>query len=154
MVDFLARWNGNVFYQKTIVVNGFPMVLFTSESLLSMVFHMSTIGINGFPMVFHMSTIGINGFPMVFRRWTIGIDGFFNGHSLPCILALDDWNGVNKRHCYSNYSLLDPFQQRISQIERDLPINEEFGNHHWYRWFFQWSQFTLYFGFGWLRWDE
>ena len=55
-----------IFVKKTIMVNGFSMVLFTSEPSLSMVFHMSTIGINGFPMVFHMSIIGINGFPMVF----------------------------------------------------------------------------------------
>ena len=55
-----------VFCQKSIVVNGFSMVLFSGKPLLSMVFHMSTIGINGFPMFFHMSTIGINGFPMVF----------------------------------------------------------------------------------------
>ena len=34
------------------MVNGFSMVLFTREPSLSMVFHMSTIGINGFPMVF------------------------------------------------------------------------------------------------------
>ena len=72
------------------MVNGFSMVLFTSEPLLSMVFCMSTICINGFPMVFHMSTIGINGFSMVFRHCIIGIGGFLNGHSLPCILALDD----------------------------------------------------------------
>ena len=31
--------------KKTIVVNGFLMVLFTSEPLLSMVFHMSTIAL-------------------------------------------------------------------------------------------------------------
>ena len=41
-----------LFVKKTIVVNDFSMVLFTSEPLLSMVFHMSTIGINDFPMVF------------------------------------------------------------------------------------------------------
>ena len=49
------------------MVNGFSMVLFTSEPLLSMVFHMSTIGINGLPMGFHMSDIGINGFLMFFN---------------------------------------------------------------------------------------
>ena len=47
--------------------DGFSMVLFTSAPLLSMVFCMSTICINGFSMVFHRSTIGINGFPMVFN---------------------------------------------------------------------------------------
>ena len=95
MVNFWAQWNVNGFRQGTIVVNGFSMVFFTSEPSLMMVFHISTIGINYFPVVFPLETmffqcfwvcqtIGTNGFSirddgfsMVFYRGTIGIDGFF-----------------------------------------------------------------------------
>ena len=66
MVDFEHDKMAMVFVKKTIVVNGFSMVLFTSEPLLSMVFHMSTIGNNAFQWFFSMSTIGINGLPMIF----------------------------------------------------------------------------------------
>ena len=48
MVNFWARWNVNGFCQGAIVLDGFSMFLFTSEALLSMAFHISTIGINGF----------------------------------------------------------------------------------------------------------
>jgi len=47
------------------VVNGFSMVFFTSEPSLSMVFHISTIGINGFSNGFSISD---DGFSMVFYR--------------------------------------------------------------------------------------
>ena len=57
MVNFWARWNVNGFRQGTIVVNGFSMVFFTSEPSLSMVFHISTIGINGFSNVFSLETM-------------------------------------------------------------------------------------------------
>ena len=46
---------------------------------MSMVFHMSTIGINGFSNGFFIRD---DGFSMVFYRWTIGIDGFSNGFSI------------------------------------------------------------------------
>ena len=74
------------------------------------------------------------------------------------LVSMFFFNGVNKRHCYSNYSLLDPSQQRISQIGRDLPLNEEFGNHQWfwsdnhcYQWFLVWQTidtngFSMVFG--------
>ena len=39
-----------------------------------MVFHVSTIGINGF---YNDFSIRDDGFSMVFYRWTIGIDVFF-----------------------------------------------------------------------------
>ena len=52
--------------------------VFTSEPLLTMVFHISTIGIDGFSNGFLPSNHC--------HRW------FFNGHSLSCILALDDWD--------------------------------------------------------------
>ena len=45
-----------------------------------MVFHVSTIGINGFSNDF---SIRDDGFSMVFYRWTIGIDVFF--------LPLNNW---------------------------------------------------------------
>ena len=70
MVNFWARWNVNGFCQGTIVVDGFSMGFFTGEPSLLMVFHISTIGINGF-------SIRDDGFSMVFYRWIIGIDGFF-----------------------------------------------------------------------------
>ena len=44
---------------------------------MSMVFHMSTIGINGFSNGFFIRD---DGFSMVFYRWTIG--GFSNGFSI------------------------------------------------------------------------
>ena len=62
------------FLSKNHCGQWFSNGLFTSESLLSMVFHMSTIGINGFPMVFSSRD---DGFSMVFYRGTIGIDNFF-----------------------------------------------------------------------------
>ena len=65
MVNFWARWNINGFCQGTIVVNVFSMVFVTGEPSLLMVFHISTIGINGFS----------NGF-------SIRDDGFFNGFGL------------------------------------------------------------------------
>ena len=53
----------------------FQWFFFTSEPSLSMVFHISTIGINGFSNGF---SIRDDGFSMVFYRWTIGIDGFLS----------------------------------------------------------------------------
>ena len=47
------------------MVNGFSLVLFSSEPLISMVFHMSTIGINGFPMSFNVEPLVSMIFPMV-----------------------------------------------------------------------------------------
>ena len=44
-----------------------------------MVFHMSTIGINGFSNGF---SIRDNGYSMFFYRWTIGINGLSNGLSI------------------------------------------------------------------------
>ena len=103
---------------------------------MSMVFHMSTIGINGFSngfsirdngysMFFYRWTIGINGlsngfsirddvFSMVFQRWTIGIDGFSNGFSI-----IDDGDSM-------------VFYRWTIGIDGFLPLN------HWYQWFFQW----------------
>ena len=68
----------NGFCQGTIEVNGFLMVFYI-EPLLPMVFHILTIGINGF---FNGFFIRYDGFSMVFYRWTIGIDGFSNGFSI------------------------------------------------------------------------
>ena len=51
----------------------FQWFFFTSEPSLMMVFHISTIGINGFSNGF---SIRDDGFSMVFYRGTIGIDGF------------------------------------------------------------------------------
>ena len=47
-----------VFWQGTIVVDGFSMVFFTSEPLLS-------IGTNGFQWFCSPATIGPDGFSMV-----------------------------------------------------------------------------------------
>ena len=45
-----------------------------------MVFTKNTIEVNGFPMVFfYMWTIGVNGSSMVFQISTIGINDFSNG---------------------------------------------------------------------------
>ena len=66
----------NGFCQSTIVVDGFSMVFFTCEPLVSMVFQwfffMWTIGVNGFSMVFYMWTIGVNGFSMVLGKVKAG----------------------------------------------------------------------------------
>ena len=51
-----------------------------------MVFHVSTIGINGFSNDF---SIRDNGFSMFFYRWTIGIDGFFTVE--PLVSMIFQW---------------------------------------------------------------
>ena len=76
-----------------------------------MVFHVSTIGINGFSNDF---SIRDDGFSMVFYRWTIGIDGFSNGFSIR-----DD-----------GFSMV--FYRGTIGIDGFLPLN------HWYQWFVQW----------------
>ena len=53
---------------------------------MSMVFHVSTIGINGFSNDF---SIRDDGFSMVFYRWTIGIDGFFTVE--PLVSMIFQW---------------------------------------------------------------
>ena len=49
MVIFLELWDGNVFFQGTIAIDGFSMVL---PYLDHHHFFRSTIDINGFSMVF------------------------------------------------------------------------------------------------------
>ena len=68
----------NAFCQGTIGVDGFFNVfgLFTSEPLL--------------PIVFHILIVAIDGVSNVFLQLNHCHQWFFNGHSLFCILALDD----------------------------------------------------------------
>ena len=97
MVNFWARWNVNGFRQGTIVVNGFSMVFFTSEPSLSIVFHISTIGINGFSNVFSLETMVFQWFfavePLVsmvflplnhwyqwFVQWLLTVEKTSDGH--------------------------------------------------------------------------
>ena len=75
----------NGFCQGTIGVDSFSMCFFTSEPLLPMAFNISTIGIDGFPKVF----FNLEPSPSMVFQWSQFIS----------ILALDDWDGVNKRHC-------------------------------------------------------
>ena len=65
-----CQWFSSRYHCSQWFFNGF----FTSEPSLMMVFHISTIGINGFSNGF---SIRDDGFSMVFYRGTIGIDGFF-----------------------------------------------------------------------------
>ena len=87
----------NGFCQGTIGVNVFSMVFFTSEPLLSMVFHISTIGFDGISNGFLPSNHC--------QRW------FFNGHSISCILALDEWDGVNKKALLIKLQLAGPYSK-------------------------------------------
>ena len=75
-----------------------------------MVFHMSTIGINGFSNVFF---IRYDGFSMVFYRWTIGIDGFSNGFSI----RDDVFSMVFYRRTIGidGFPMVFPFETMVSQ---------------------------------------
>ena len=92
------------FYMWTIGVDGFSMVFFSCEPLVSMVsqwfFYMWTIGVNGFSMVFHISTIGTNGFsngffPPNHCHWMNG----FTAHHFNA-MHLHQWlfNASHKKH--------------------------------------------------------
>ena len=76
----------NGFWQGTIGVDGFSMVFFTGEPLLPMFFFFKFQPLVSmvFPMVFTIEPL-----PSMVFQWSQFIS----------ILALDDWDGVNKRHC-------------------------------------------------------
>ena len=66
-----------VFHMSTICINGFSNGFFIRDDGFSMVFYRWTIGIDGFSKGFSNDfSIRDDGFSMVSYRWTIGIDGF------------------------------------------------------------------------------
>ena len=75
-----------VFHMSTIGINGFSNGFFIRDDSFSMVFYPWTIGIDGFSNGF---SIRDNGYSMFFYRWTIGINGFFTFE--PLVSMIFQW---------------------------------------------------------------
>ena len=107
-----CQWFSSRYHCSQWFFNGF----FTSEPSLMMVFHISTIGINGFSNGFPLETMVFQWFftveplvSMVFYRWTIGINGLSNGYINWSKNLVISWKSY-RYHQYPKYipSYLEP----------------------------------------------
>ena len=66
-------WNDGmsmVFHMSTIGINGFSNGFWSINHWSRWSFSLATIGLDGFAMVFGLATIGLNGFSMVANHWS------------------------------------------------------------------------------------